>query len=65
MAPDEMSNREKWTRVAYDFGGGRRLATVILRADTTLWKTVNAYLAVHSIMFYAAAFPEGPPDVAE
>lgn len=60
-----MTNREKWLWVAQSFGGGKRLARDILRADTTVWMKMNAWHAMHCVMFYVSAFPEGPPDATE
>jgi hypothetical protein len=60
-----MTNREKWVWAAYNFEFGRQMGKVILAADTTIWRRISAWYAMHCLMFYVAAFPEGPPDVAK
>lgn len=65
MAANEMSNREKWVRAAYSFESGRQMGRAILTADTTIWRSISAWYAMHCLMFYVAAFPEGPPDATE
>jgi hypothetical protein len=60
-----MTNREKWLAAAYDFNSGRVLGHLILTTELTIWRRVHAFAAIHCLMFYVAAYPEGPPNATQ